>query len=213
MRIRFRLRTLLLAAVVLALPLRWCGCHRERDRQLEDRVAAIEGHGGQVMFDPANELPSLDEQLWRNLGGDERRGRSAYVVLAGSLKSLSTRMDDDNLLALDLANFPLLGGLCLDGCSVGDRGIANLAAVPNLKELSLARTAISDNSLKSIARFTRLETLDLSGTNVTDAGVCELKSLKRLEVLSIRDTKATKAVVAELHAALPETLINHNAKR
>jgi hypothetical protein len=53
----------------------------------------------------------------------------------------------------------------------------------------------------------------LSGTNVTDAGVCELKSLKRLEVLSIRDTKATKAVVAELHAALPETLINHNAKR
>jgi hypothetical protein len=207
MRIRFRLRTLLLAAGVLALPLRWCGWHHERDRQFQNRIAAIEQLGGQVLFDSPNSPPPLDDKAWRTLGGDDQRGHPAYVIFSGD-----KRLRDDNLARLDLTSFPALAGLYLDGCNIGDQGLADFGALRDLKELSLPRTGISNRSLKVLGRLKQLEVLDLNGTDVTDAGLRELKSLKRLGVLSVRDTKVNRAALAELRAALPELLINHNAK-
>jgi hypothetical protein len=207
MRIRFRLRTLLLSAAALAVPLRWFGWQHARDQQFNDHIAAIERLGGQVMFDSLDESLGIDDRLWRVLGGDDQRGRSASVIFSGD-----NRLDDDKLGKLDLISFPCLAGLDLDGCHVGDQSIARFRALSELKELSLAGTGISDRSLKVVAQLTHLEVLDLNGTAVTDAGLRELKPLKRLEVLWVRDTKVTRAAISELRAALSETLINHNAK-
>ncbi len=195
MRIRFRLRTLLLSAAALAVPLRWCGRHHALDRQFEDRIAAIERLGGRVMFDAVDESLGIDDRLWRVFGGYDQRGRSASVIFPGD-----SRLDDDKLGKLDLTSFPCLAGLDLDGCHVGDQSIANFGALSELEELSLAGTGISDRSLKVVAQLTHLEVLDLNGTAVTDAGLRELTTLKRLEVLSVRDTRVTRAAIAELRA-------------
>lgn len=207
-RPRYRLRTLLLAVAVLALPMRWWGVHATEDRGFRERIAAIESGGGQVGFGASETPQSLDERLWLMLGGDDRRGRPAFVLSINR-----EQFTDETISQLDWVSFPALENVYLDGSNIGDRAVASLAALNNLKELSLAHTHISDAALESVGRFTNLEVLDLTGTAVTDAGLAHLKSLNRLETLSVRDTKATREGIGELHEVLPATLINHNARR
>ncbi len=207
-RPRYRLRPLLLAVAVLALPLRWWGAHAAEDRRFADRIAAIERRGGQVGFGASEAPTSLNAKLWLMMGGDDRRGRPAFVLFINR-----EQFTDETISQLDLASFPALENVSLDGANVGDRAVISLAALNNLKEFSLAHTHITDAALEYIGRFTNLEVLDLTGTFVTDAGLRHLKSLKRLEILSVRDTKATREGIERLHEALPATLINHNARQ
>jgi hypothetical protein len=205
-RLRYRLRTLLLATAALALPLRCWGLHASHDREFTARIAAIEKYGGQVVFGFSEGSLSLDEKLWLFLGGDDRPGRPAHVWIS------KADLNDEHFSQLDIGGFPNLEDLLLDGCPVGDRSVVALTEAPGLRGLSLAKTHVTDASLKTIGRFTLLESLDLAGTAVTDRELKSLAALHRLEVVSLLDTNVTRAGLAQLKAALPETLINNNAK-
>ncbi|HKD37768.1 MAG TPA: hypothetical protein VKB78_13245, partial [Pirellulales bacterium] len=137
-----------------------------------------------------------------------RRGRPAFVLFVNR-----EQVTDETISQLDLISFPALQNVYLDGANVGDRAVANLAALKNLKELSLAHTHITDAAITTVGRFTHLEVLDLTGTAVSDAGATHLKSLGHLETLGVRDTKVSRDAIDKLHQALPATLINHNARR
>ncbi len=204
---RYRLRTLLLAIAILALPLRWWGVHAAADRRFHNLIASIEEQGGQVGFGPSEAEPSFGEKVWLALGGDDRLGRPAVVLFPNSKKPT-----DAEFAALHVTELPALESLDLDGTKISDASLAEFEQFAGLKELSVASTRITDAGLAKISRLSRLEVLDLTGTAVTDAGVAKLAALKRLEVLNVRDTSVTRECIRRLHDALPATLINHNAK-
>jgi Leucine Rich Repeat (LRR) protein len=208
LRIRYRLRTLLLAVAVLAVPLRWWGVHAAQDRALRERIAAIESRGGQVGFGASDAQPSFDKKLWLALGGDDRLGRPAIVLFVKR-----EQLTDDTISQLDLVSFPALESVYLDEANIGDRTVGKLAALKDLKELSLADTHITDGALETIGRLTNLEVLDLKGTAVTDAGLMHLKLLAHLEMLDVCNTPVTREGIDKLRNALPATLINNNARR
>ncbi len=205
MRVRFRLRTALIVVALLALPMRWYGWHSWREREFQDRVSVIEDLGGQVLFDSPVESASIDASLWRMVGGGERRGRPASIVLSGNLG-----IDDAKLAALSLETFPALDSLTLDGCAISDSSAGALEGLSEVTDLSLAHTKITDRALIAIGRLSQLTSLDLTGADITDTGLAELTALKRLEMLNVRDTAVTRQGIAKLQAALPETLINRN---
>lgn len=207
MRIRFRLRTALIVVALLALPMEWYGRHWSRDRQLQARVTAIEKLGGQVMFDLPADSASIDAKLWRIVGWGEGVERPASIVLSGN-----PRIDDAGLAALSLETFPALESLTLDGCRISDQSMGVFEKLTDLTDLSLANTKITDRTLTAIGRLRQLTSLDLSRTDITDAGLNELIALQHLETLNVRDTGVTRRGIAKLQSAIPETLINRNAR-
>jgi hypothetical protein len=126
--------------------------------------------------------------------------RSAHVSLDAEGQMTDAMLADiasmSGLVALDLAGsagvsdeglrqlarFPHLRELVLDGTGVTDRGLGVLAELPRLERLSLSRTRVTDRCAAHLRRCEQLRDVNLSETETGDAAVRALSGKRRLAV-------------------------------
>ncbi len=101
-----------------------------------------------------------------------------------------TQVKDDDLASL-AARHPALEAIDLEGCAIGDAGVAALAALP-LRQIGLASTGITDKGADALhVHLSRLTSLDLGETNVSDNGLIWLSNAYRLRQLGLWKTRVT----------------------
>ena len=205
--LQFRLRTLLIAILLLSLPLSWFAVRMRKARRQRAAVEAIERLGGYVAYDwetdwvvtpPARK--SYPAWLRRPLGDD-----FFFDVVEASF--LYSELDDEAATCLKgLAN---IEELYLDHTRITDAGLANIEGLTHLQKLTLDYTQITDTGLEHVAGLTPLRCLTIGGTRITDAGLDHLKRMSNLRYLHLDDTQVTDEGAKSLQAALPNCQISY----
>ncbi len=156
---------------------------------------------------------------WAQATGEQERAVQAIKKLGGTVTQdekapgrpvIGVRLDGSTLTDAglkELAGFKQLQSLSLSGTKVTDAGLKQLAGLTQLQTLMLECTNVTDAGLKELATLTQLHWLYLEGTTVTDTGLNELAVLKQLQVLSLEGTKVTDAGLKKSKVALPECCI------
>lgn len=121
-------------------------------------------------------------------GGNTQFTGEGLKGLAGlKLKKLNLNMNkkvDDAAMKI-VAGFPTLETLSLDGTSVTNIGLADLASLPKLAELDLGSLkGVTDDGLATLKKAP-LTKLVLQGTGVTDAGLVHVKEMAKLKTLNL----------------------------
>ena len=190
--LRFSLRTLLLAMLVLGAGLGWFAKKLKEAREQQAAVQAIEKLGGYAAYSenlyyeqfgywlPANQQPRWGQQPWweKLLGIDFRSIR--YI-------RFSPQTADDDLTILKGLKY--IRELYLSKTLVTDAGLEHLKGLSQLHSLYLTGTPITDAGLVKFAGLKQINTLDLGATQITDVGLAQLSGLKQLRVLHIQDTQ------------------------
>lgn len=149
---QFRLRTLLVMVVVVAIPLGWIGYERRRiATRREGLKEAGFAWGGQ------SPQPEWNQAVF----GDDSPAYANSMV--------SGIVTDAGLV--HLKNLPQLQLLALYGSHITDAGLVHLKDLPQLQTLSLDGTHITDVGLVHLQDLHQLKRLELSRTQVTDAGL------------------------------------------
>lgn len=164
--LQFRLRTLLIAVLVLSLPLSWFAVRMEKVRRQREAVAAIERLGGYARYE--SEFASL---------------MSTGTIPQRQQTWLRSTLGEDFFENVVHVNF--------HGIEVADADLEHLKKLTNLECLGLVGTQITDTGLVHIKKLTYLKYLDLLGTHVADAGPRHLERLNRLERLLLGGTYVT----------------------
>jgi hypothetical protein len=86
----------------------------------------------------------------------------------------------------------------LDGATVTDAGLKELAPLQDLTDLNVGRNAITDAGIKELVPFKKLSNLVLDQTQVTDKGMKDLARLTSLTSLSLSSTKVTDEGIKDL---------------
>lgn len=207
--LQFRLRTLLIAVLVLSLPLSWFAVRMERARRQREAVQAIVKAGGRVFydyqgdntedaFDPSAKSPNPN---WvRALLGDD------------FLSDATAVFGDENFGDSEASNLNSLTGitgLYLENAKITDAGVEHVKGLDKLLYLELRYTEITDAGLKHLERLTNLRYLSLCNTQVTDAGVRNITRLTNLEGLDLKHTHITEDGLKKLQEALPNCKIRY----
>lgn len=165
---QFRLRTLLIAVLLLAVPLSWIAMRIEKARRQREAVEAIAKLGGGVRYDyhdgvcdPA-EHPPIPSLLLKLLGDDF----FSDVVGVGFFQD--DVVDNDLTVLNTLRNLDFVE---LVQVPITDRGLRHLDGLHRLQYLNLKGSPITDVGLPQLAKLTTLARLDLTGTKITEEGV------------------------------------------
>lgn len=164
---QFRLRTLLIAVLVLSLPLSWLAVRMDRARRQREAVEAIRALGGQVVYDwqstpwggPAK-WPRYPAWL-RNLLGEDffQRvvtvifGKSPYQPTVPPPTSQFTQQKEPEVVNDDLAvlaDFHGLEAVLISSRHVDDTGLEYLYRLKGLRGLHLVHTKVTR---KGVQRF------------------------------------------------------------
>ena len=92
--------------------------------------------------------------------------------------------------------------------AIGDAEMADVARFPNLVRLRLDGTRVTDAGMAHVRTLQHLEYLNLHGTRVGDAGLTHLAGLRNLRALYLWQSAATPAGVERLQAALPKVRVD-----
>ena len=147
--LQFRLRTLLIAILVLSLPLSWLGVRLQRVRQQRETRDVIHLLGGRVFYD------------WELRFSDIVRPqdvRKRWLM---------------NLPGADI--FAEVAMVDLNHTSVTDADLKQLCGVTSLKCLWLCNTQITDAGLEHLKGLDNLVIVQLHSTQVTPEGVKDLQ--------------------------------------
>jgi hypothetical protein len=151
---QFSLRTLLIVALVLSIPLAWVAARMRQAGRQREAVEAIRKLGGRVEYDHQRE----------NIDG--------YRVL-----DLSRKLPGRKWLRGSFGDdfFSNVDAVTLDGQKVSDADLQSLAGLSRVKELTLTNIDITDAGLEYLKRLEQLEFVYLRGSLVTDEGVRSLQ--------------------------------------
>ncbi|HEY2157559.1 MAG TPA: hypothetical protein VGH33_18165 [Isosphaeraceae bacterium] len=200
-RLALTLRAGTALVVAAALGLGWLVSWTRGQRRA---IASIEAAGGEVCFDyQKTPFGSYDRSRpipgarWlRALVGDEPFRSVVYV-------SLCARKTCDDAALAQVANFPRLEVLYLNGSAVTDAGLGVIRRLRHLERLDLGWTAVTDAGLANVEGLDSLGLLCLNHTNVTDAGLVHIAALRNLGHLVLSETSVGDegmTYVAGLHA-------------
>jgi len=207
--IQFRLRTLLIAILVLSLPLSWFGDRLRKARRQREAVEVIRRWGRNVTYDWETDLaakpPPIGKKpypLWlRELLGDDFFF-DVDVADCG-------RTDFGDVEATCLKGLGNLEWLLLYDTQITDVGLGHLEGLTELQVLDLDGAKISDAGLEHLKGLTSLKWLSLDDTQITDAGLEHLKRLPKFEYLSVKNTNVSPEGVKKLQEALPNCEIKY----
>ena len=225
---QFRLRTLLIAILVLSVPLSWFAVRKEKARRQREAVEEIERLGGTVFY-PYDGLLVPPKRTWlrKLLGNDffDKVDSVTYVnfgpevITDSSLEPLEglpylswlcltgTQVTDDGLKLLKGNKH--LDTLILQGTQITDDGMKHLKDLRTIKYLDLTNCPITGIGLNHLAANAKLLYLDLDNTQVDDSAVEYLARLTSLQLLTIEGTQVTPEGVKKLQEALPNCKIEY----
>ncbi|MGO8691915.1 MAG: hypothetical protein ACLQLG_20025 [Thermoguttaceae bacterium] len=209
LRFQFSILSLLVLAVVVAIPCSWLETEMKKAKEQREAVEWFEKGGRHILYDYQFDLSGKwvrgaappGPHWLRELLGDGLLVNVRCVEFphtSGVCDAELQRLHDfSELQGLDFTQHP----------KFGDAELRQLNGLARLRWLSLYGTGVTDTGLKCLKGLTRLQTLLLGGTNVTDAGLEYLKGLTKLEMLDLSRTQVTDAGVRDLRKALPKTQI------
>ena len=150
-RFQFSIRSLLVLAVVVALPCSWLAAEMKEAKRQKEAVDKIEKLGGSVEYDWQGDvihLPRPNAQppgpAWvRNVVGDD------FLTVVVSVD--------------------------LDDTQTTDAALEVIEGLPQVLELGLSKTKVTDSGLEHIRGLHELRMLFLFRTEVTDLGVRRLR--------------------------------------
>jgi Leucine-rich repeat (LRR) protein len=184
-RFQFRIFSLIVLTVAVAIPFSWLATEMQQAEQQRKAIVALEKAGGNVaVVETEIGWSQLSAPAWlRSLLGDEFFG-DVYAVNLGN--GQVTDASQGNLM---------------------DAALANLKRLNQLEELNLRGTQVSDRGIENLRELTQLQYLWLTQTNVTDGGLRHLKGLSKLRVLNLKRTKVTDEGIKKIQQALPNCKI------
>ncbi len=160
---QFRLKTLLIAILVLSLPLSWFAVKIQSGRRQREAAEAVLRVGGAVSYN-CGIACRFRVPTWL----DELLGTDFSVVSGVCLGQHKTL-----------------------GSPVGDDDLELLRRMTKLRYLDLTDSRITDVGLENLEGLTRLEELYVHGTQVTDQGVKNLQVA--LPACMIEDSRASRS--------------------
>ena len=193
----FRLRTLLIAVLVLSLPLSWCAVRMEKARRQRDVVEMIERMGGYVGYD-GRPIPAFCPKV---------TGKRKPTLLRGILG------DDffDTVVVVSFDNYPSASLMpATRRVDLDDDDLRKVARLKHLQRIGLQGANVTDAGLEHLHGMTSLEHLDLlNNMRVTDAGIEHLGGLINLRWLSLEGTQVTSEGVEKLQETLSECKVEY----
>ncbi len=166
--LQFRLRTLLIAVLVLSLPLSWFAMRMERARRQRDVLYACNVvKGSEALEVTLTGVPR--NSFWCTVLGDD------FFDSVTSLTLMGDRIDDSGLESLRLENISGLTTLALADTKVTSVGLQQLRELRSLECLIIKRTPVTDAGLEHLRGLTNLERLQLHDTQVTPEGARRLQ--------------------------------------
>jgi hypothetical protein len=201
---QFRLRTLMVVVLLVAVACSWFTVKRQRARRQARQVQAIrvETDLGLVWYDYEVDAdgrrlsaPKAPAPAWLvNLLGIDFFADVVSVTVIGGGSDCTKHLESlTELRTLELFN-----------TRVTDAGLERLGGLTGLERLQLSIAEVTDAGLEHLKGFANLRELDLSGAQVTDAGLEHLQGLTNLVQLDLHGTQVTEQGVKRLRQALPK---------
>jgi hypothetical protein len=199
---QFSIRTLLILAVIVAIPCSWMAVEMKKAREQREAVDIVRRLGGVVLYNhdsrtaiKPNPGPPPGPVWLRELFGDD------FFASVAAVELNRTPVTDAELVSLQ--GMPQLQNASLGDTQVTDAGLVHLKGLTQLLMLSLDNTQITDVALEHLKGMPQLVFLSLGNTHVTDAGLKHLKGLPQLQALCLYNTQITDAGLVYLKR-LPE---------
>jgi Leucine-rich repeat (LRR) protein len=211
---QFRLRTLLVAMLVVSLGMGWVMKQRRRIAERREGLKSARSNQTEDRIQPDWSLTVFGDN-WPAFAKELFFGNDANDTMLTNLRGLihlerlmvsSSHVTDAGLANIQgLTNLRMLGL----GSQISDAGVAHLRGLMRLEILMLSSSQVTDAGLQNLQRLKELKSLYLTNTQITDAGLAYLQELSQLQLLDLNNTKVTDAGVAKLQAALPNCRISH----
>ena len=179
--LQFRLRTLLIAVLVLSVPLSWFAVKMEKARRQREAV-----------------------EVFRKLGYTLYDWEAVEGTFAGGPEEPPWLL---NLLGIDYFHKVVYVSL---GDYITDADLEHLTSLPHVEDLTIRapNASITDAGLEHLERLPNLQRLSLHlNSQITDAALLHVTNLCHLRGLWLEDTGCTQEGVERLQAALPDCSI------
>ncbi len=202
---RYRLSSLLLATVAIALPFGWLSLQMRESRQQAVAIKAVRDAGGHVIYH-GKQRPA-QTALTDLLGGDFfaeaeavefRRGVDpfdAFAIAHQDLDQVSNYGDLERAAVLQmtkgLTDIKRLMFSTGQQVNINDDDVVRFKAFERLEVLQMGRSQVTDAGLASLAELTTLWSLNVSNTEVGDESVASLSRIANLRGISLRGTNVT----------------------
>jgi len=202
-RLHFRIRTLLVMIVAVAVPCIWLGVEMYAAMKQKEAVDQLRQQLGAAVYYDCLVVPDAKPaQNWlRSMLGDD------FIPDAKPAPDwLRSMLGDDFFAGVS----DITAGACwgrLDGLPHADAGLASLRkllpqrdrALPQTPVfLDLVQTDVTDAGLEHLQGMTQLSWLNLWRTEITDAGLAHLNRLPHLQWLNLDDTNVGDAGLMHL---------------
>jgi hypothetical protein len=216
LRIRFSLRTLILVATIVSVPLTWLSIRLHDARQQLGAVKRLTELRGHVEYDflpqaGGNGTPR-GWPIFRRWLGPHFFDRVDLVSLSPVASSgygvLQVLPCNDHDLAL-VAQLRGLRRLGISNTKVTDDAMIYVGQIQSLEVLYLHGTVITDRGLQHLSQLTNLKEVSLHGTRMTDEGIAVVCGWKQLKKATLGNPGVTVAGWRRLKAALPNCDITY----
>jgi Leucine-rich repeat (LRR) protein len=207
--LQFGLRSMLLAAVLLALCAAWLAQRIERARREEAALKTVAACGGYYFFDyelapdgaqvlaatppgPAWVRALLGEHFFATVvevGSHTGEGINEDIDLAvlQTCSLAGPEVDDDKLTLLTHCSHLRSLNLC-GSYRVTSTGMSCLRGLVDLQELDVSNTGITDAGLEQLHDLSNLERLNLENCRVSSEGLKKVAELAALVELNLSET-------------------------
>lgn len=223
LRIRFSLKSLLVAITGASLIFALAGSVIRREMVRSKVYADVIGSGGCVFF--SDERSTFEryirgerEPTWLQRQFGMSCFRKMHCISIGDSALPGTHVKRVTLQSIGQLNE--VDRLHLDWSDVDDEGLAKLGTMSRLNHLSLERTLITDVGLWRCPAILHVETLDLSHTKITDETIGKLATNRSVSDLRLRGTLISDGAAESLsqlnqlvHLDLAETEITDETLR
>lgn len=176
-RLQFSLRALFVVTLLVAMVLGWYRRQVYRAQDEREAVEELTRLGAHVQFYNEPRAQEARPQWLRPIFADQ-----VTVIYDG---------DAPEEVLVHLHRIRNLWRLYLDGSSVTDEDLREVASLRGLGRLGLRATSVSDAGVEHLVRLRSLDTLDLAHTRVTNRALDSLRRL-RLNWLDVTGTHVTE---------------------
>ncbi|MGA2254799.1 MAG: hypothetical protein ABSG53_09070 [Thermoguttaceae bacterium] len=190
-RFQFRIRSLLVLAVVVAVPCSWLTMEMRDAKRERVAATAIQEFAEYRTV----EWSEPSEPAWlRTLLGDDLFRHVERVTVFDTRSGL--RITNTGLEQLE--SLKQLRSFQFCSIQFTDAGLAHIKGLKQLHEVDIQGTQITDAGLEHLKGLTQLQMLLLTHTKVTSAGLAHIKRLSRMQILYLQETQITDVGLVNL---------------